>query len=309
MRKFNLAFVLVSLVFCTKSFGQEAFKKVYYTPNTFYYGDGSTILLKKTSKIKYKDFSEKEQDSLRKLFPKLGSIITYAVEKDVSGEKVNLTVTDTVNETFYQKQVFSKKENVVRCGIKGFVKFEKNKLIVNPYLIKDKNGKFGKRGAYEYQLDNRQTIKLKFTEWTVSALAMPIKYRFKDKDAGISEEFSTAFNVNLFIGRTFYGKSSFFHRKDVDNITNTYKLTGGLLLGASTVTLNANNTSTSDIPINPEVVKGLATVGLGITFSYNKINLGAFLGWDYSIGDDAEKWNYNKKLWLGFALGYSLFNF
>lgn len=301
--------LIVSFLFCSKNFAQEAFKKVYYIPNTICYGDTLKIPLKKTFKIKYKDLSAEEQESIRKSFPKLGSQLNYVIEKNVSGNKVNVSVTDTINEAFYQKQVKEKKGNVERCGIKGFVKFEKNKLIVNPYLIKDKNGKFGKRDVYEYQLENRQTIKLNFKEWTVSALTIPFKYRFKDKDVGINEEFTTAFNANLFIGRTFYGKSTFFHRKDVGNITNSYKWTGGLLLGVSTVKLGPSNTSASTAPLEQYIVKVIGTIGLGLTFSYNKINLGAFVGVDYSIGDDAEKWNYNKEPWIGFALGYSLFKF
>ena len=308
MKYFKIC-LIVSFLFCSKNFAQEAFKKVYYIPNTICYGDTLKIPLKKTFKIKYKDLSEKEQENIRKSFPKLGSQLNYVIEKNVSGNKVNVSVTDTINEAFYQKQVKEKKVNVERCGIKGFVKFDKNKLIVNPYLIKDKNGEFGKRDVYEYQLENRQTIKLNFKEWTVSALTIPFKYRFKDRDAGISEEFTTAFNANLFIGRTFYGKSTFFHRKDVGNITNTYKWTGGLLLGVSTVKLEASNTSASTVPFESDILKGLGTIGLGLTFSYNKINIGAFVGVDYSIGDDAEKWNYNKEPWIGFALGYSLFKF
>ncbi|WP_040415562.1 hypothetical protein, partial [Cyclobacterium qasimii] len=214
-----------------------------------------------------------------------------------------------IDEEFYQKQIIEKKENVLRTGIKGFVKFDKNKLTVNPYLIKDKYGDFGKRDVYYYELKNRQTIKLSFNEWTVSALTIPIKYRFKNKDDGISEEFTTDFNANLFIGKTLFGKTSFFHRKDVDNITNTYNLTGGILLGTSTVKLNASNTSAANQPLDSEIehTKGLGTIGLGLSYSYNKINLGGFIGWDYSVGDNAKKWNYYKKHWIGFALGYSLF--
>lgn len=301
---------LIICLICTLGFGQESFKKVYNIPNEIYYPDSSTIKLKKVIKTKFKDLSKKERDSIVKKYP-LGSKLSYEIERNVLGEKVKVSETITIDSLFYQKQIIEKKENVTRFGIKGFVKFEKSKLTVNPYLIKDKDGDFGKRDVYYYELKNRQTIKLNFNEWTVSALTIPFKYRFKDKDSNVSEEFTTDFNANLFIGRTFFGKTSFFHRKDVGNISNTYKLTGGLLLGASTVTLNESNTSAATLPLDSdtEIIKGLGTVGLGLTFSYNKINLGGFIGWDYSVGDDAGKWNYNKEPWIGFALGYSLFKF
>lgn len=308
MKNYIITLVFVSI--CTLGFGQESFKKVYEIPNTIIYKNSPNITLKKVTKIKFEDLTKEEQDSIRAIYP-LGSKLNFEIEKNVSGKKIKVFETVIIDEKFYLEQVIEKKEDITRNGIKGFVKFEKNKLTVNPYLIKDKNGDFGKRDVYYYELKNRQTIKLNFNEWTVSALTIPFKYRFKDKDAGISEEFSTDFNANLFVGRTFYGRTSFFHRKDVGNISNTYKWTGGLLIGASTVTLNASNTSSANQPLDSdtEIVKGLGTIGLGLSFSYNKINLGGFIGWDYSVGDDAEKWNYNKEPWIGFALGYSLFKF
>jgi len=57
-----------------------------------------------------------------------------------------------------------------------------------------------------------------------------------------------------------------------------------------------------------KITKGLASIGFGLAYSYNKINIGGFVGWDYAIGLDSEKWNYNKQPWIGIAIGYSLFN-
>jgi len=304
---------LTTIIICllaTAAFGQESFKKVYTIPNKSYYCGSPAIALKKVVTTKFKDLPELEKDSIRLKYP-IGSEINYEIEKNISGKKVKVSITIVVDEAFYQEQVIDKIVDVTNHGIKGFVKFEKNMLIVNPYLSRDEKGDFGKRDIYYYQLENRQTIKLRFSEATVSALSIPLKYRLRDNDSEIGEEFTTDFNANLFVGISFYGKTSFFHRKDVGNISNTRKWTGGVLIGASTVTLNPSNTAAANQPldINTEIVKGLGTIGLGLTYSYNKINLGGFIGWDYSIGDDAEKWNYNKKPWLGIALGYSLFNF
>jgi len=305
-------YILISclLFFIQNIFSQESFKKVYDIPETISFEESPDICLTKIEKVNFEKLTKEEQDSIRKVYP-IGSKIEYEIEKNISGKKIKVKETITIDEKFLEAQVIEKKIQLIEGKqLKGFVKFEEDKLYVNPYLKKDKNGEFGKRDIYYYQLKNRQTIKLKFREWTVSGLTIPLKYRFKDKD-NISEEFSSAVNANLFIGRTFYGKTSFFHRKKVENISNTWKWTGGLILGASTVKLNNNNTSASEIPIEPgtEITKGLGTIGLGITYSYNKINFGGFIGWDYSLGDDSEKWNYNKKPWIGIAIGYSLLKF
>ncbi|GAA4807629.1 hypothetical protein [Litoribaculum gwangyangense] len=306
-------YILISclLFFAQNIFSQESFKKVYTIPETISFKESPDICLTKLEKVKFDKLTKEEQDSIRKVFP-IGSTIEYEIEKTISGKKIKVKEAIVVDKEFIEKQVVEKKIQLIEGKkMKGFVKFDENKLYVNPYLKKDKNGNFGKRDVHYYELENRQTIKLNFREWTVSGLTIPLKYRFKDNDQNISEEFSSAVNANLFIGRTFYGKTSFFHRKKVGNVSNTWKWTGGLILGASTVKLNNSNTSASEIPIESvtEITKGLATIGFGITYSYNKINFGGFMGWDYSLGDDAEKWNYNKKPWVGIAIGYSLLKF
>lgn len=139
-------------------------------------------------------------------------------------------------------------------------------------------------------------------------MTVPLKYRFRDKPKNITEEFSVSANANLFLGFSM-GKTSFHYREKVDNLSNTWKFTFGGFFGASSVKLNASNTSASSSPLTSEQTKGAATLGLGIGFTFNKINIGSFLGIDYAFGDDANKWNYNKKPWLGVAIGYSLFNF
>ncbi|MFG6686234.1 hypothetical protein ACGK9U_06610 [Mariniflexile sp. HNIBRBA6329] len=189
---------------------------------------------------------------------------------------------------------------------KSFVKFDKDKVIVNPWLTNDKDGKV-ERDIYYYKLENRQVIYLNFQEVSLSGITIPIKYRFKEGD-DLKEQFSTSFNANLFLGWTFYGKRSFFYRDGVDNKSNIFKATLGGFLGAATVKLNNSNTSLADEPIaeGTEITEGLASLGIGINLSFNKFNFGVFTGWDYSVGENSDKWNYNKKTWLGLSLGYTL---
>jgi hypothetical protein len=191
----------------------------------------------------------------------------------------------------------------------GYIKFEENKVWVNPNLGAD----YTDEGIYYYKLSNRQTLKFSFDEWTVSALTLPLKYRFKGSRDGnpFSEDFTTAINLNAFIGRTLFGQASYHYRDKVGSITTTKKIMYGVILGASTVTLDKNNTSASSSPStgDTKITKGLATAGFGLTGSINKINIGLFGGVDFSIGDDASRWNYNRRPWIGLAIGYSLFPF
>jgi hypothetical protein len=158
------------------------------------------------------------------------------------------------------------------------------------------------------QLKNRKPLRLTFSETTISGLTIPLKYRLPDKSSRLEEDFSAGFNANLFIGYS-VGYTSFTYREKIDNRITNYKFTFGGFVGASTIELNAQNTSLSLTPLgeNEKFNKGLATIGLGFTFSSDKFNIGTFLGKDFSVGQKASKWNYNNKPWIGIGVGLGIF--
>ncbi|WPO91779.1 hypothetical protein [Chryseobacterium sp. HR92] len=290
--------------------GQESFKKVYRIPNLIRFKSGEIICLQWDSSVKFKDLTHTQQKSIKKNYES-GSFVTIEEPLEFNSEKKIVTKTVKVDKDFYDSLIV-KESNITDTIFKGYVKFEENKVIVNPFIYKIKkenNEEEYKRNAiHYYKLKNRQSIRLCFNEITVSALTIPFKYRFKH--SGVPEEFSAGININLFGGFSI-GKTRFFHQDKVGNKENTYKFTFGGLLGSSIVELNNSNTSMADKPLatDEKMNKGVASIGLGIVYSFNKINLGAFCGWDFAMGKDSNKWDYNKKTWLGIALGYSLFNF
>jgi uncharacterized protein YdeI (BOF family) len=294
-------------VCCTITFAQESFKKKYKIPGWIKFSQNDIVYLVKDTLYNFKNLPDSIKDKIRQDY-KSGQNVTVAKEIIIGGEKRTVVQQITVDEDFYNSasQSLPKIVDTNKTPFKGFVKFEDNKVIVNPYLRKE-NGKFSERDIYYFKMKNRQTIRLSFTEFTVATLTIPIKYRFKSGD--IQEDFSTAFNANFFLGYS-WGISSFFHQEKVDNKSNTQKFTAGLLLGASVTEINASNTKYAKEPLTGDVKynKGLASMGFGATYSLNKINVGLFYGWDFAIGESAEKWNYNEKPWLGVAVGYSLFN-
>lgn len=301
----NLYLLTLTILMCQFIDAQEIFKKKYFIPTKLANG----ISLKKDTTIVYSNMNIKEKDIIDKKYVE-GEIVDVITEEIIEGKKIVNTRRVKVDDTFKKTLSTTRAITVTECGILGFVKFEEDgKLIVNRYLKRDNDGKYTSYPTHYYQLLNRQTVTLNYREWAVSALVIPIKYRFKGRN-GLQEDFSTAFNANLFGGYT-WGRSNFFHQEKVGNKTNTHKLTVGALFGASTVVLNQSNTSLDDAPLGEKVTitKGVASFGIGATYAFNKINIGVFGGKDYAIGDDGCKWNYNKEPWMGLAIGYSLFNF
>ena len=205
--------IIISILLCFMSqqtYGQESFKRKYWLPVNVSYRCDDVVYLEKKEIKKFEDLSPEEQQKFRDRYP-LDSTILIKKEEIVDGEKTSLEYKVLINEDFYKKLSKEVSQKVgSNAPNKGFVKFENDKVIVNPYLKKNNEGVIKHDDIYHYKLKNRQTLKLNFTEWTVSALTIPFKYRFKSDD--IQEEFSTEVNLNAFIGFS-VGSSSFFPPK------------------------------------------------------------------------------------------------
>lgn len=291
---------IVVLCFATIITAQDNYKRTYYIPKS------KLGLLKVQKEKKFSELKKEQQDSIRNVF-KGYKTIEYTTTEIINGKSVEVKKKQVINDDFFENQKYLMTENPDRNEvIKAFVKFpdDKNQIIINPFL----NKKDTINSTYYITLKNRRTEWLPFTEFTISSITIPLKYRFGDDSDNISEEFTTAINLNFLLGFS-YGNTSYTFRDKVGNKTNTWKLTGGIILGASTVELNNQNTSSSLSPIvsGNTINQGLFSFGFGATYSFNKLNFGVFYGWDYSLGDVSEKWNYNKLPWLGIGLGYSLF--
>ena len=299
--KTKLLFLLLTA--SISAFGQESFKKKYkICRDKIIMQGGDTVYLKKDTLINYLDIAGKKPVEFQ-----LGKKYMVSNEVSLNGKKTVVSNEIAVDEHYLKTLKLEQEKKVtLKKTICAYASFENDKVYINPYLKKELSGKYKNEGIYYFQLKNRQSIKLSFSEFNVSALTLPIKYRFRGKN-GLEEDFSTAVNGNIFFGYSL-GKTSFFHQEKVGNKTNTWKFSGGLLLGASTVTLNSANTSMAINPVeeDKEIIKGLGSIGVGLTYSFNKINFGAFYGYDYAIGESASRWNYNKKPWLGIAVGYSI---
>ncbi|MGI4821501.1 MAG: hypothetical protein ACRYFV_09860 [Janthinobacterium lividum] len=245
---------------------------------------------------------------------------TFKANSTFSGDKLKLTLKPGVYNVRYlilpQKELTKDGKAIgaevvlpdTKEDLYCYIKFDEDgKAWVNPWL----DGTYDDRGVVFYQLANRQTITFRFSEVTVSALTIPFKYR--PKHSGYAEDFSTAVNLNVMVEITpfLWGKTSYHYRSKVGNVTTTRRVTVGPIFGVSTVSLDAGNTSASADPIkgSDKITKGLITAGGGLVYSRNKLSFGALAGWDWAAGDNAGRWNYNGNLWVGLAVGYSLFAF
>jgi hypothetical protein len=202
----------------------------------------------------------------------------------------------------------------------GISKSDDDKLNVTENI--DLNDKKETRVPLFYVIPDDHTAIFKFTELSVTAITIPLKYRFQtnrnaidatDPDNKVdisvkSEEFSSSINLALF-GGVSWGKTKFTHRKKIGNRTKTIKNTIGVFLGSSAVELKSTNTNITltQLQGDREGTIGTVSFGLGYVKSWNKINIGLFLGLDKGVGRVSKSWVYDGKPWLGIGVGYDLF--
>ncbi|WP_424002501.1 hypothetical protein [Maribacter sp. IgM3_T14_3] len=251
-------------------------------------------------------------DSLVKL---VANNLKYSIElDDIGGNKFTITEKEAKNKEELSKIIgyndkikpdfYSGQKDFV---YKGNILFEKDKIYVNLWNFEKSKYSDDKKVLY-YTLTDGQTAKLKFWEWTASALTIPLKYRLKDEKDKVNEVFTTAFNAGLFYGHT-YGKTKFNYREKIGNRTITKKYSAGLFLGTAAETLNKSNTDTLVSKISGSETRtiGLLSTGLGFIHSRNNLALGVFIGWDIGAGEISNSWYYDERMWIGIGIGYDIF--
>lgn len=286
MKKYMLL-CLFALVFIFKSHSQDVYKKRYYIPETIKYNSqnykeikqGDTILY-----LKVKDnISDRSTDENKKVIIK---------PRVVSFKELNVPK----NSSWISRVVIPKKGR-----LKANVIFEDQYIYINPWLTKDSLGHFIKRNnVYFFELQNRQSVKLYFRQWTLNALSVPLKIRFGEKKT----EFSTGANLGVFFGYT-WGKTNFVYRKKIGNKQYDSKFTTGLFLGADKLEFSFKDSNNEDQGVNTAFI----SIGTGALYSYQKFTLGITGGFDFGLGDNRDKWDFQGRPWIGATLGYSLFSF
>lgn len=163
---------------------------------------------------------------------------------------------------------------------------------------------------YIIKLKNRDFISLNERSWNFSAITIPIKLRPKleEGDVEIKEDWSASLNLGFFGGHT-WGKYRRRYEKPNLKTLPSLSITVGGFVSAGTASLDSLSTRIGREPFKDgnKATIGVFSPGLGIVFSVFNFDLGVFYGCDMGVGADSRNWNYNRRGWLGFGLGYNIF--
>lgn len=140
--------------------------------------------------------------------------------------------------------------------------------------------------------------KLRFTDFDISPLVIPIKIRSARLDNPV--QFTGDVSVGPYFG--YQTGSKFF---DGINQPTQTAWTICVFASPSMINLNPGNQKNNNDAANS--VLGI-TAGSGILFDIKNLQFGLTAGWDWISGTASETWLYQGKGWTSFSFAYNLSN-
>ncbi len=235
--------------------------------------------------------------------------VHYEVER-----KLNINADSII--IFNKKKEYSKRYYLPKGRHKANLSVSKDSILINFWLTENyynlepkekKKSPYHPNTKYFIKLKNREYASFSYTNYEISALTIPFKYHFgfSENDIEIDPVFNADLNISTFVGKRF-GKVSYTYDTYKGMIKKNWSVTVGGFLGLSSQKIDSTSTSLDDNPIEKEMNVPSFSYGIGAVFNISKFNLGLFLGADKGLGNTAEKWNYDNRLWFGFGFGYKL---
>ena len=160
---------------------------------------------------------------------------------------------------------------------------------------------------YFVKIQNRGCVRFKYRSWESGALTVPFKYRPKSKMHGteIADDFSADLSVGAYFGYAL-GKITYTYRTDEERDPTKIQFSFGPFISFSRVEIDSNSTLSAKDRLSTKRAILTLSPGIGMMISIANTRIGLFSGIDIGAGDVSKKWDYNKKIWFGFGIGYNV---
>jgi len=219
-------------------------------------------------------------------FDVIQQIGTYSVIKywkDVSQEKYNKSL------SFYESL---SKLDFSKTNLSAIIQPKKGNYNLNG--VKDVNDT---KGYYLIKTDELEKSSKEFenktNKWSLGLLILPVKIRAWADTSG-QFEYSDGFSLGTAFSWTF--KYQWANDKSYNLVAYT---------GISSI--NVDSLKTKGATKTEKIAAFSPAVGIMIEKS--GIQVGAFIGIDFPIGDIQRDWVYRNKPWIGIGLGFSIFKY
>lgn len=162
---------------------------------------------------------------------------------------------------------------------------------------------------YQIKLKNRGATWFPALSYDLGAVTIPFKIRpgFTKNNIKVPTDVSADFNLGLF-GGVSVGSNRYRSEKDGLKTLPEVKATFGAFFSFGKQDLDSLSTNGTDSPYPDGQKRSMlfASVGAGAMLSFANVKAGIFVGTDLGIGSEAKSWNFHKKPWIGFGLGYNI---
>ncbi|PQJ22767.1 hypothetical protein BSU00_00120 [Tenacibaculum sp. SG-28] len=237
---------------------------------------------------------------------RISQIITCKGDYERTSKKDTLEQDEYYNYKRINKEDFIFSKSDWYTSSKNIIEVYKDQNI-DHYLINN----FDQNADFYIKLDNRSYLNLKEESIVFGPIIIPFKYRFGHTKNGvdISADFSADFNAGLFGGKS-WGRYRVKYESDELKKLSNLSLTVGIFLSLSATTFDEDSTTSAKVPLTEDESETRASLspGIGIMTSIYNFNFGLFGGFEVGFGSIAEKWDYNKRPWIGFGVGYNISN-
>jgi len=131
--------------------------------------------------------------------------------------------------------------------------------------------------------------------FTLSAVVIPIKLRFKNNQPGGIFDFTQSISLGPIVSKTWNQGGAFGNRSF------------SILFGVNITNVPVDQTTVPGVITAKTTLFGLSPV-VGLNVEIGGINFGALTGLDIVTGEAGRSWAYRKSPWFGFSIGTSLFS-
>lgn len=250
----------------------------------------------------YRDAKSHNKDTLV-LQP--GTLVTSKKSFKTEGQEFEAVYVDTVKSL---RRIFLEKSEPRLLSLPGWAtiavdKDDKSILHVNYWL----GAKYDRNEKYYLKLENRQYASFWFNSIEGGALTIPFKYRpkFKKNNVDVPSELTADINVGGYLGYSF-GKIKYMYRRNEEKDPSKWLVSIGPFLSVSKVDVDSSSSISATEPMKQKKTIAVLSPGIGLMTSINDFRFGVFVGNDWAVGKESQKWDYHNKWWFGFGFGYNL---
>lgn len=178
------------------------------------------------------------------------------------------------------------------------------KLVLNPGYVPDGKRACANLAAKTYlRIPANGHISMWHVFGRLSPLTIPLTFRPALSDS-IGSKASADLKAGAYLSINLNRVN--FHNRVVEAANTRYGLTAGVALGVSKVALDSTSTSLDPSPITSQEDGISLFLALGSGVNLGGFQIGGFVGWEFGITDNVEKWNYDGERFYGIAIGVDL---